>query len=71
MSAAECAERLDDNGPATEPLWLESRPRGESWLAAYKALPPINEVDIPLPTGTLPLPPAFMILDVLCSGARF
>ena len=33
-------------------------PRGDGrgrvvscWLAAYKTLPPINEVDIPLPTG--------------------
>ena len=33
--------------------------------ASYKTLPPINEVDIPLPTSTTPLPPTTVKLDVL------
>ena len=38
--------------------------------ASYKTLPPIKEVDIPLPTGTLPLPPAPRKFYVFASGPR-
>ena len=33
------------------------------WRPSYKTLPPINEIDIPLPTSTRPLPPAPNFLE--------
>merc|ERR1712078_264426 len=57
---AECAKRLN---PATEPCEVWGRVWWR-WLAPYKTLPPINEVDIPLPTGTMRLPPGPHKLNV-------
>ena len=50
-------------GQWTELIWLSC---ADVLLGvAYQALPPFNQVDIPLPTSTLPLPLVTKKLDVL------